>query len=276
MFKTLTGLLTSPPLYTRTEGPFWDDPYISAQMLKAHLDPDFEGASRKHSFMEASAAWISRVAPPSLFPTLLDLGCGPGLYAERFTLKGYQVTGVDFSERSIAYARRSAEKHGLSIDYHNQDYLRLRLGQTFDLAVMIYCDYGALAPDDRRRVMTTAYEHLKPGGKLLLDVFSMVSYHGFRESQTWELCEGNGFWRREPHLLLQHSRRYPDRVTLDQTAVITDSDFAVYYLWNTYFTEENLTREAEDAGFQVCGVYGDVAGAPYTERSPVLALLLEK
>lgn len=54
------------------------------------------------------------------------------------------VTGIDFSGRSIGYARRSAQKAGLDIQYICQDYLTLDIGKLFDLSTMIYCDYGAL------------------------------------------------------------------------------------------------------------------------------------
>ena len=46
-------------------------------------------------------------SPTSRLSTLLDLEvCGPGLYSELFAESGYQVTGVDFSKRSIDYAQR--------------------------------------------------------------------------------------------------------------------------------------------------------------------------
>lgn len=89
-------------------------------MLKAHLNPEFEGASRKLTFIEESVAWIKDIVSPMKYPLLLDVGCGPGIYAERFAASGYQVTGIDFSARSIDYARSSALKKGLDITYHYQ------------------------------------------------------------------------------------------------------------------------------------------------------------
>lgn len=54
MYTTLVSMLKKPQLYTKTTILFWDDEHISKQMLKAHLDPCFEGASRKHTFIPAS------------------------------------------------------------------------------------------------------------------------------------------------------------------------------------------------------------------------------
>lgn len=124
--------LRKPPIYTKSMVEFWNDEYISEQMLKAHLDPEFDGASRKSDFIEKSVAWITEQIPPADYPLLLDIGCGPGIYAEMFTQKGYQVTGVDFSKRSIDYAQQSAFSKKLNISYVYQNYLEMDLSKSFD------------------------------------------------------------------------------------------------------------------------------------------------
>ena len=43
MYQELRKAIERPPLYKKMAEAFWDDAYISKQMLKAHLDPDFEG-----------------------------------------------------------------------------------------------------------------------------------------------------------------------------------------------------------------------------------------
>ena len=48
---------------------------------------------------------------------LLDIGCGGGLLCEPMTRLGFQVTGVDASERNIGTASTHAAEQGLSIDY---------------------------------------------------------------------------------------------------------------------------------------------------------------
>lgn len=78
------------------------------------------------------------------------------------------MTSVDFSERSIVYARDSAKRNGLDISYIYHDYLDLELNSCFNFITIIYCDYGVLTERKRRTVMQTMYHHLKPGGKVLL------------------------------------------------------------------------------------------------------------
>ncbi|MBP6877738.1 MAG: bifunctional 2-polyprenyl-6-hydroxyphenol methylase/3-demethylubiquinol 3-O-methyltransferase UbiG [Phenylobacterium sp.] len=48
---------------------------------------------------------------------LLDIGCGGGLLCEPMTRLGFQVTGVDASERNIGTASAHAVEQGLAIDY---------------------------------------------------------------------------------------------------------------------------------------------------------------
>jgi len=48
---------------------------------------------------------------------LLDIGCGGGLLSEPMSRLGFQVTGVDASERNIGTASVHAAETGLSIDY---------------------------------------------------------------------------------------------------------------------------------------------------------------
>ena len=162
--------LEKPPLYKKSEGAFWNDEYISKQMLKAHLDPKFEGASRKLDFIERSVTWIKELVDPICYPTLLDIGCGPGIYAERFCRQGCQVTGIDFSERPVNYAGSSVLKKGLDITYLYQNYLDMDLHKVFDFATMIYCDYGALSTSDRKKLMGKVYQHLKPGNPFYVAV----------------------------------------------------------------------------------------------------------
>ena len=276
MLNHIVPCLQKPPLYQKTDGVFWNDEHISRQMLQAHLDPEREGASRNFSFIARSAAWIRDTVPPARRPLLLDMGCGPGLYAEKFARYGYEVTGVDFSRRSIAYAKRSALRQGLRIRYLFQNYLELSLPETFDLITMIYCDYGALSTDDRQRLLRIAYRHLKPGGKLLLDVFSRDTFDSFQEGQTWESCPNGGFWREQGYLALCGRYKYPGFVTLEQTTVITDAEATTYRIWNTCFTQKALAGEVRNGGFRVSGVFGNVAGDGLEEHGPTIAVLLEK
>jgi SAM-dependent methyltransferase len=276
MYNDIFMNLKRPALYKQNEINFWNDEHISKHMLTAHLNPDYEGASRKLSFIEQSVQWIQEITPASKYPKLLDVGCGPGLYTERFCKAGYRVTGLDFSKRSIAYATDSGYKQGLDITYIYQNYLNMDYDNIFNLVTFIYCDYGALSTENRAIILRKIYQSLKSGGKLLLDVFSMVKYNEFEERMTWNVNEEGGFWSAEKYLSLNAQHKYPDNVTLEQTAVITNNGIREYCIWNRYYTVDTLVEEIYEAGFKKFEVFSDVTGKPYMKDSPTIAILLEK
>lgn len=61
------------------------------------------------------------------------------------------------------------------------NYLDMSFDRAFDAATMIWCDYGALVPADRAKLLRTVHRAVKPGGVFLFDVFTPQHYAGFEE-----------------------------------------------------------------------------------------------
>lgn len=272
--QLLFKILHRPGLFEQSPYPFWDDEHISGEMLKAHLDPDFDGASRKPAFLDRSAEWIASLAGPAAGKRLLDLGCGPGLYAERFCRKGFMVSGMDLSRRSIAYAKTHSDP---AIHYRRADYLNADLPGEIDLATMIYCDFGVLPPESRRLLLGKIFDALKPGGCFVFDVFTRFQYAGFRETTTVTENASGGFWAAERHIVLDRRLAYPeDRTFLHQAAVVTGTGLKYYNIWEHVFTRRELEGALREAGFRTIRFYGDVSGAPASPGSKTLGVVAEK
>ena len=84
IISQLILLHQKPEPFTPGEALFWDDPHISAQMLEAHLNPDIDAASRRPEIIDRSVQWLIEMLELQAGASILDLGCGPGLYASRF------------------------------------------------------------------------------------------------------------------------------------------------------------------------------------------------
>ncbi len=274
--KLFDFLKEKPALYAPSTSKFWDDEHISKGMLEAHLNPDIDPASRKHEFIDRSVEWISKIAYPGENPRLLDLGCGPGIYAERFHKKGYQVTGVDFSKRSIHYAKDSAARQGLKIEYLYQDYLTIAYEQEYDVATLIYCDFGVLSGEDRKKLLKLVCRSLKPGGTFVFDVFQPNQYKGVEETRGFSYSE-SGFWREGPHVALEALYRYEESNTfLRQYVILTEEETQCYNIWEHTFTKEELQRDLTEVGFDWIEFYGDVAGEEYTEDGIIICAVAHK
>ena len=254
----------------------WDDEHISKGMLEAHLDPAMDAASRSPAFLDQSVRWIAALAPPPQFPRLLDLGCGPGLYAERFAKAGYSVTGVDFSRRSIAYAQERAAISGSDIAYRCQDYLTLEYTEQFDVITLIMGDYAVLSLANRLALLEKARRALKPGGKFIFDVFTPKLRR--EECRSWQFHESGGFFSEKTHLLLEEVYQYDDgdKTELRRSIVVTDDDVKCHNVFDHFFTKESLLSEIQPAGFTGLALYGDAAGAEYSESGETICAVLTR
>jgi len=208
---------------------------------------------------------------------IADFGCGPGLYAYRLAKKGAKVTGIDFSKRSIEYARELAEKENLSINYVNDDYLEYETNERFDLILMIMCDFCALSPSQRGIMLDKFHTFLNPGGHILVDVYSLNAYE---EKEERSICEANlldGFWAEGEYQGYLNTFKYEkEKVILDKYVIVEPARKRTIYNWLKYFSPKELEKEFIEAGFEVENLYSDVAGNPYDPKGSGFAVVVQK
>jgi SAM-dependent methyltransferase len=246
-------------------------------MLSFHLDEAVDISSRNAEFINRSVEWVASEFNIGRDFRIADFGCGPGLYAERLARHGANVTGIDFSGRSIEYAKEAAAREHLNINYVEQNYLEFETDDRFDLALMIMCDFCALGPAQRKRLLGTFHEILKPGGSVLLDVYSLSAFEQKEEAATYEVNQLNGFWSPNKYYGFLNSYKYDEeKVVLDKYTIVESERTREVYNWLQYFAPEDLEREFKEAGFQVEGLYSDVAGTPYDGKSSEFAVIANR
>ena len=262
-------------VYTARE--LWADEHTSAKMLEYHLNGEIDVSSRRTDFIDESVAWMTTRFKLSADSRIIDFGCGPGLYTSRFARLGAQVTGVDFSPRSIVYAGEQARLEGLSIDYIEADYLEFEPSGTYDLITMIMCDFCALGPDQRGAVLARFREHLSPDGRAVLDVYSL---EGYAERKETAICERNlmdGFWSAEPYYGFLRTFKYDDeKVCLDKYTIVERERQWDVYNWLQYFSPQALETEVEAAGLEVQECLRDVSGKEFDAKHSEFAVVLSK
>ncbi len=275
--ENISRYLHKPKLFTNSTSSFWNDPHISEQMLAAHLDPNEGAASRKHITIDKSVDWITKKSGLGKGDKVLDLGCGPGLYCRRFAQKGLKVTGIDYSKRSIQYAKEYAQQNRLDIDYIHSNYLTIDYPQDFDLIVLIYCDFGVLSSQDRDLILRKIHRSLKPGGFFVLDVYTTCHHDSITELKSWSF-QRSGFWRAIPHLLLFEVFKYPkSNVLLDQYVVIDDdSRIDAYRIWDQAYSTRSISQLLAKNNFTDLEFYADLAGKKYREGSEALGIIAKK
>lgn len=271
----LLGELTQKPRYGALGDALWTDPHIAGQMLDCHLNPDIDAASRKAETIEKTCAWLKESLGLAPGHRLLDLGCGPGLYAQEFSKMGVRVTGVDFSAGSIKYARERARAQGQEIQYICGNYLEAEFGRDFHAAVIIYYDLGVLFPRDRDHFLRKVFNALKPGGWLALDV--LAPGWAKPEQSTWNACAGSGFFRPHSHLVFTNSYHYPvEQAWLDQYVILDAQGYSVIRNWDHYYTAAGISRILEHVGFKVQDIREDLTGTELSQEPAALAVMAQK
>ncbi|WP_161629946.1 class I SAM-dependent methyltransferase [Desulfogranum mediterraneum] len=228
----------------------WTDEHISTQLLETHLSQDTDLASRREGTISSTVQWILEQVPGEGL-NILDLGCGPGLYAERLARAGHRVTGMDVSANSLSYAKKSAQSNKLAVSYLQQDYLELTAENSYDLILLIFTDFGVLVPEQRTHLLNKIYRALKPGGTFLFDVLNHNGAVTTTAAKDWELSL-KGFWRDSPYLALSESFYYEEeQVSLNQHTIIDeDGGREVYRFWIHTFSQNDLAVLLSAAGFR--------------------------
>lgn len=246
-------------------------------MLAAHLNPKTDQASRRPETIEASVYWIITELGLKPGDSILDLGCGPGLYASRLAQRGLNVTGVDYSRRSIAYAQDFAQKNDLEIDYRYQNYLEMIDENRFDAALLIFGDFCPLSPDQRGQLLQNVHRALKPGEYFILDVTTRLHRQKYGNRNNWYALE-TGFWKADPHLVLEQGFDYPeDAIYLDQAIVIeAEGKISVYRNWFQDYDLKTITAELEAGGFRVQSAWSDLTGTTYIEDTKWIGLIAQR
>lgn len=265
--EKIKRLQEKPALFASGDAQFWVDPYISKQLLKVHLDPMIDAASRSPEIIRKTVDWISATLGLKIRDNILDLGCGPGLYDTLFARQGLNVTGVDFSKNSINYAIQKAREDGLQIIYRCEDYLQLKDEAQYDAVLLIFGDFCVLSPSNRTILLKNIRRALKSGGHLVLDVSTPQLRKRVGTNEHW-YADHAGFWREGHHLVLERGFSYDDDIYLDQYVVIDESgEICIYHHWFQDYTPERIREELEANRFQVEGLWGDLMGATYHAQS---------
>lgn len=238
-------------LYQRSDNSIWTDGHISKNMLSAHLDLDTDAASRNIKTIEKTIEWIVDKIPKGA--RILDLGCGPGLYSSLLAMKGYSVTGIDISKSSISYATNNVVEENLLIDYQCLDYIKDDIGMDYDAIICIYCDFGALIPEEQSVLLKKIRNALLDGGIFIFDVFKTGLCDKMQEYRNWYYSDGESFWCVKPHFILEESKHFIDYKTWGSRTVIIEKgkEPREYITWDNYYTENDIEKILNNNGLNI-------------------------
>lgn len=257
----------------------WNDPAFSARMLAEHLSQEHDAASRRQTVIDQHVAWIHGQLLNEKPGRVLDLGCGPGLYASRLAQLGHICHGIDFSPASIQYARDTAEREVLACTYTLSDLRQADYGDDYDLVMLIFGEFNVFRPADAELILQKAYAALRPGGLLLLEphTYAYIERLGKQAPRWW--TSGGGLFSDRPHLMLTenfwHANAHAATV---RHYVVTAEDGSVTRYAQTFQAYDSLGYRSilEDHGFEGLVFYAALGSSPGDPRGDLIGLSANK
>ena len=274
MYKLLRELAHRPePWSVSTVKELWTRPHLAKEMLKYHLSQETDHSSRKIESIDRIVDWLDEQLEFD-GKRVIDLGCGPGLYSRRMARRGARVTGVDFSANSLEYAR-TRDTDG--VEYVQADYLEDELPAGFDIAVMIYFDYCAQSPGNRRLLLDRIRALLEPGGRLALDLYGPGAFDAVGEHVQIEDRLMNGFFAPGDYVGVHRTDVYEEeRLSLDRFFIVEPGEAWQIFNWAQYYSPETAAAELAGAGFMVRAMAGGLDGEPLADDSKTIGVIAEK
>lgn len=198
----------------------WHEPGFSRRMLREHLCQAHDLASRRTGWIDRQVAWIDgRLAGAPA--RVLDLGCGPGLYASRLAERGHTCLGIDFGPASIAYARRH-NRWPSRCRFELGDLRTADLGGPHDLAMLLYGELNVFSPAETAELLANVRRCLAPAGRLIAEVQTADSVEAVGRAEPSVQRAEAGLFSDRPHTWRTTSRWLADRRVAVQTFEVTE------------------------------------------------------
>ncbi len=252
----------------------WDEPAFSQRMLAEHLTQNHDAASRRTSTIDAQVAWIDQTLLASRPSTILDLGCGPGLYCHRLARLSHHCTGIDFGPASVSYARERADAEALTATFIEGDLRATAFGDGYDLIMLLFGEFNTFTPNEASDLLQRARSALAPGGALIIEAHTFES---IRESgqvaPRWSAQE-RGLFSEQPHIRLDESSwNEATRTAIDRHYVldVERGDVSLFGTTTQAYTREEYEALAARAGFSEATWR---AGWPNPHHADVFELLM--
>jgi SAM-dependent methyltransferase len=212
---------------------------------------------------------------------VLELGCGTGRITMAVAEAGKRITGLELSERMLERAVR--KRAALRVEARERvhlvqgDMAKFDLGEKFRLVIIPFRAFQHLL-EVRHQMdcLECARKHLKPGGRLILDVFQtdaerMHDPVHHREMLVAEYKSADG---REVRITERvaafHRAEQRNEVEMIFSVVHPGGrKERLVFAWTLrYFFRYEVEHLLERCGFEAMALYGDFDRSPLNDSSP--------
>lgn len=183
---------------------------------------------------------------------ILDLACGKGRHSIFLNGLGFNVEGVDLSEKSIKTAKKYESAR---LKFATHDMRKIYKENTFDYVFNLFTSFGYFeANEENQQVVNAMHRNLKPGGILVIDFLNAFKVINELVNEEEKKEEGIVFkiTRSVEHNLIQKKIQFSDEGKdysfTESVRALTKKDFEAFF---------------QKAGFKVNAIFGDYELKPF-------------
>jgi len=154
---------------------WFDSPYY--HILYKHRSLD-----EAHYFIDNITSYLT-LAPGA---KVLDLACGAGRHSLFLSQKGYEVTGIDLSEKNILNAKMYEADN---LEFYQADMRKIFRTNYFDAVFNFFSSFGYFDNDhDHQLTINNVAKELKFGSSFVIDYANIVKVREtYEKSRTTEI-----------------------------------------------------------------------------------------
>jgi len=219
---------------------------------------------------------------------VLDVTCGPGLYAVELARRGCIVHGIDFSPASIRYARELADEAGLAerCTFELRDVRTMDLPpDSFDAALFLYGQLAVFTSAEAADLLSHCANALCPpsassgqaGGRLVVELLDFE--HIKKTDSTWWYTDCSGLWGDFPFLHLGERYWHDEQnLSLEQFHIINleTGELQEYAVTDQGYPSPAMVAMMRQAGFSRVDVVPAWGGLELYDAEEWVVYLAEK
>ena len=202
---------------------------------------------------------------------VLDLMCGYGRHAIALARKGVTVTAVDNLSDYITEIKQVAEKESLSINAIEADVINFTANDIFDLTIIMGNSLNFFDAEDTVTLFKNISRHLKPGGHLLINSWSIaeIAIKNFKD-KSWSTVGDLKFLT--DSLFLFH----PSRIETESIIIAPDGSAEVKKGIDYIFSINEMEAMLSKAGLLLKEIYSIPGKKKFIIGEPRAYIVAEK
>ena len=200
---------------------------------------------------ELDAVFIRKSAELGAGQTVLDVACGDGRHCFALANLGLMVTGLDCSLSQLVRASQRNESTEAGVTLLHGDMRALPRDRTYDVVTCLGSSIGYFDGDEQnRQVLQEMVEVLRPGGKLVLQVFNRDYLVAVMPCRSW--------WQGRGCLVLDVAdmNYFTNRIRIHRTVVFEDGRQFEHHMYFRAYSLHELGKILTASGMRVLEVSG--------------------